>query len=89
MFVDSESLILLIVFLVIGVVLLVCCVYCCACKPGCVNARRRLIRGQLTRDEEVIDEERQAHRTQLREQLNINEQTRNDVRTKYQLREKK
>ena len=89
MLVDSQTLILLIVFLVIGVVLLVCCIYCCACKPGCVNARRRLIHKQITEDEEVIDEERQAHRTQMREQLNINEQTRNDVRTKYQLGAKK
>jgi hypothetical protein len=69
MFLDTQNLILLIVFLIIGVVLIICCIYCCACKPGCVNARRGIVRKQIIRDQEIIDEERTASQAQLQDTL--------------------
>ncbi|CAF3006182.1 unnamed protein product [Rotaria sp. Silwood2] len=86
MVLDTQSLILLIVFVIVGVVLLICCMYCCACKPACISARRRLIHRQIARDEEAIEQERQASQDQLRDTFAANQQTRNDIRNKYQLR---
>jgi len=85
MVLDTQGLIYLIVFLIVGVVLLICCVYCCACKPACANARRRLINRQIARDEEVIEGEREAHRAEIRDTLSANQQTRNEIRNKYQI----
>ncbi|UJR13419.1 hypothetical protein I4U23_000434 [Adineta vaga] len=86
MFDDIQNLILLIVFVVIGVIIFICCIYCCACKPACANARRRIIRGQIARDEEAIERERETSRNEIRETLSANEQTRNEIRNKYNLR---
>lgn len=86
MVLDTKNLILLIIFVIIGVALIICCVYCCACKPACINARRRLVRRQIARDEEAIEREREVHHTQLRDTLATNEQTRNEIRNKYQLK---
>ena len=86
MVLDTQNLIVLIVCLIIGVVLIICCIYCCACKPACANARRRMIHGQIARDEEAIETERTATRAQLQDTFSTNKETRNDIRKKYQLR---
>ncbi|CAF1345821.1 unnamed protein product [Rotaria sp. Silwood1] len=86
MVLDTQNLILLIVFLIVGVILIICCIYCCACKPACINIRGRLINQQIARDEEAIDQEREAHHAQLRDTFATNQQTRNDIRNKYQLK---
>jgi hypothetical protein len=83
---DVQSLILLIVFLVVGVVILIFCIYCCTCKPAWANTRRRLINRQIARDEEAIEQERDASRAQIRDTTSANEQARDDIRNKYQLK---
>lgn len=69
-----------------GVILILCCIYCCACKPACADARRKLNHRQITRDEEDIEQERQNKQTELHTTIAANEQTRNEIRNKYQLK---
>ena len=83
---NTSDLILLIVFLVVGVLFLLCLVYCCACKPGCENLRRRRLAAGIARDEEAIAAERDIQRAELAERFETNEQNRNDIRAKYQLK---
>ncbi|CAF1314851.1 unnamed protein product [Rotaria sordida] len=86
MVLDTQNLILLIVFLIVGVAAIICCIYCCACKPACINTRRRLLNRQIERDQEAIEQERQVNQAQLRDTFTANQQTRDDIRNKYQLR---
>jgi outer membrane murein-binding lipoprotein Lpp len=86
MVLDTQNLILLIVFVIVGVVVIICCVYCCSCKPAWANTRRRLVNRQVARDEEAIDQEREANRAQLQDKLTANQQARNEIRSKYELR---
>jgi hypothetical protein len=81
-----ENLILLIVFLIVGVILIICCVYYCKCRTPWANARRKLINRQIVRDQEANEQEREAYQTEIRETLSANQQERNDIRNKYQLR---
>jgi len=60
MVLDTQSLVLLIVFVIVGAVLVICCIYCCTCKPAWANVRRRLVTRQIVRDEEAIERERDA-----------------------------
>jgi hypothetical protein len=86
MVLSIENLILLIVFLVVGVISVIFCIYCCACRTPWANARRGLVKRQIAQDEEAIDQEREASRARIQETRTLNEQARNDVRNKYQLR---
>jgi len=86
MVLSIENLILLIVFLIVGVVLIIFCIYCCACRSPWANARRKLINRQIVRDQEANEQEREAYQTEIRETLSANQQERNDIRNKYQLR---
>ncbi|CAF1585751.1 unnamed protein product [Rotaria magnacalcarata] len=86
MVLDTQNLILLIVFVIVGIGLIICCIYCCACKPACVSFRQRIIHRQIARDEEVIEQERETAQNQLRDTFAANQQTRDDVRNKYQLK---
>jgi hypothetical protein len=86
MVLSIENLILLIVFLIVGVALIICCIYCCACRSPWANARRKLINRQIARDQEAVEQERDAYRAEIKETISTNEQERNDIRNKYQLR---
>jgi uncharacterized membrane protein len=86
MLLDPSSLISLIIFLVIAVILIIVCIYCCTCKPAWANTRRQIINRQIAEDEVAIDQEREAYRDQLRDTFSANQQARNDIRDKYQLR---
>ncbi len=86
MLLDPSSLISLIVFLVIAVVLIILCIYYCTCKPAWINTRRRIINWQIERGEKAIAQEREAYQSQLRDTALANQQARNDIRDKYQLR---
>ena len=86
MVLSIENLILLIVFLVVGVIVIICCVYYCTCRTPWAKARRNLVNRQIARDVEAVEQEREAYRDETREKLAANQQERNDIRNKYQLR---
>ena len=86
MVLSIENLILLIIFLVVGVIIIIGCVYYCTCRTPWANFRRQLVNRQIARDADAIEQERDANRAEIREKLTANEQERDEIRKKYQLK---
>lgn len=84
----SEGLITLIVLVVVAVIIIIGFIYCCSCKPACENYRRRRMAENLHQDEETIENERTNYRTELAKTFETNENSRNEIRDKYQIKRK-
>jgi len=81
MILNLQDFFLLCMILLVGIILIIVFTYCFMQTQVFTDTRRRLIHWQLTRDEETA-----INRGQSQETISLNQQIRNDIRHKYQLK---
>jgi hypothetical protein len=74
------------ILLIIVIILLISFIYCRVCQSPFADTRQRLTNRQITRDAEHIEDERATNRAEVQDIISANQQKRNDIRTKYQLK---